>query len=262
MSKLKNVSSRVMARMNRRMWNDISDNWQRRREADKNWRFFKRGGTELLPAVHQLMGAVRGKALLNLQCGSGEATLSWANYGAKATGVDISDARITEARKKAKLAGVKATYARGTVIRLPFRRSSFDCVYTGGGVMGWIPDIRRWAREIARVLKRGGRFVCDDSHPFLLCLVQRGDRLPTIGGHYFDQRPTVYMSMGKRGKRRLPQVERDWKLSDILNALTDAGLQLQRVLEEKGKKDNLDFRLSLRHRMLIPAGLALMFSKP
>jgi len=103
--------------------------------------------------------------------------------------------------------------------------------------------------------------VCADSHPFLLCLVQKGNRLPTIGGHYFDQRPTVYMSMGKRGKRRLPQVERDWKLSDILNALTDAGLRLRRVHEARGK-DNLDFRLSLRHRMLIPEGLTFLFSKP
>lgn len=192
-----------MAVLNRRVWNDISDPWQDRREREFDWRYFRRGGTALSAEVHRMMGPVRGKSLLDLQCGSGEAALSWAIGGARVTGLDISERRLVEARRKAELANLRVTYKRGDVVRLPFRPGSFDRVYTGGGVTAWIPDVRRWGVQIARVLRPGGKFLYWDRHPFTLCLVERAGRL-VLGnerGGYFDSRPLAFYGMARWMKR-------------------------------------------------------------
>ncbi len=230
------VPVRRMAAMNRRVWNDISDPWQRRREKEFDWRHFRRGGTALSADAHRVMGSVRGTTLLDMQCGSGEAALSWANRGARVTGVDGSERRLAEARRKADLAGLRVGYVRGNVVRLPFRPASFDRVYTGGGIVAWIPNARAWARQIARVLKPGGKFLYWDRHPFTLCLVERkGGKLALGGarGGYFDNRPLVYYGMTQWMKRPklLPHVERNWKLMDLFNALVGANLRLVRVEE-------------------------------
>jgi ubiquinone/menaquinone biosynthesis C-methylase UbiE len=253
-----------MATMNRRLWNDISTAWQRRRDAEHDARFFQRGGSALFPEVHRLMGPVKRKTLLDLQCGSGEAALSWANRGAIVTGLDYSDRRLVAARRKAQLAGIDVTYVHGNVVRLPFPPSNFDRVFTGGGVTGWIPDMRRWAREIARVLKPGGRFVYSDGHPFLLCLVRRGNRL-VLGNAwagYFDNRPLTWNGMARWMKKRkiLPQVERNWTLADRINSLNDAGLKLVRI-EELAPAEHW-FWVPKGQERAVPRELAMAWDKP
>ena len=264
MREMTRVPLHRMATMNRRMWNDISSKWQQRREAEYGWRFFHQGKSALFPEVHRLMGPVKRKTLLDLQCGSGEAALSWANRGATVTGLDYSDQRLAEARHKADRAGIKVTYVHGNVIRLPFPGKSFDRVYTGGGVTAWIPNMHRWAREIARVLKPGGRFVYCDSHPFLLCLILRGNRL-VLGnarGGYLDNRPLTWNGMALWMKKRklLPQVERNWTLTDRINSLNDAGLKLVRIKELS--PDKHWFWVPKGQERAIPRELAMVWDKP
>jgi len=264
MREMTRVPLRRMATMNRRLWNDISSAWQQRRDAERDARFFQHGGSALYPEVHRLMGPVKRKTLLDLQCGSGEAALSWANRGAIVTGLDYSDRRLAAARRKAELAGINVTYVHGNVVRLPFPRSHFDRVYTGGGVTAWIPDMRRWAREIARVLKPGGRFVYSDMHPFLLCLVLRRKRL-VLGnarGGYFDNRPLTWngMALWMKKRRLLPQVERNWTLADRINSLNDAGLKLVRIEELAPAKHW--FWVPKSQERAVPRELAMAWDKP
>jgi len=264
MREMTQVPVRRMATMNRRLWNDISSAWQRRQDSEHDWRFFRQGKSMLCPEVHRLMGSVRRKTLLDLQCGSGEASLSWANRGAIVTGLDYSERRLAEARNKARLAGIRVAYVHGNVVRLPFPRSSFDRVFTGGGVTAWIPDIRRWAREIARVLKPGGRFVYCDGHPFLLCIVRHGNRLVLTNAWagYFNNRPLTWNSMGRWMKKRkpLPQVERNWSLADRINSLNDTGLRLVRIVERAPQEHW--FWLPKGKERAVPRELAMAWDKP
>ena len=41
----------------------------------------------------------------------------------------------------------------------------FDLVYTSRGVLGWMPDIRRWAEVVAHFVRPGGRFYITEIHP-------------------------------------------------------------------------------------------------
>lgn len=62
---------------------------------------FKAGGVRIRPYESELIGDVRGKSLLHLQCHFGIDTLSWARLGARVTGADLSPAAIDLARDPA-----------------------------------------------------------------------------------------------------------------------------------------------------------------
>jgi SAM-dependent methyltransferase len=253
-----------VAAYNRRAWNDVSDAWNERSEQRSALRDIRRrvGGT-LWPEERAMLGPVRGRTLLHLQCGAGEDTLSWARLGARVTGVDLAERRIEAARARAARLGVRATFLAADVVRLPVRARSFDIVYTSRGALVWIPDLARWAREIARVLKPGGRFLLCDEHPFLYCLVQHGRRAPQVGWDYFDQRVRLWRGWWfmKGGGPKSPKAETDWKLSDTLNALAGAGLVLRRS-RELPAPSAMSYWLPARRRGILPQTLMLLFGKP
>ena len=108
--------------------------------------------------IHRLeseeLGPVRRKSLLHLQCHFGLDSLSWARLGARVTGVDFSPEAVKRARALAAECGIAADFVESDVYNLPRRlHRTFDVVYTAKGVLCWLPDIRRWARVVARLLR-------------------------------------------------------------------------------------------------------------
>jgi 2-polyprenyl-3-methyl-5-hydroxy-6-metoxy-1,4-benzoquinol methylase len=103
------------------------------------------------------IGSVEGKTLLHLQCHFGLDTLSWARLGATVAGVDFSQKAIAEARGLAAELGIPATFVASDLYALPdVVDERFDIVYTSRGVLGWLPDIARWAQVGAHFVKPGG----------------------------------------------------------------------------------------------------------
>ena len=125
---------------NRDAWDAIAE---RRHDIWPAADFFARGGSLLREHEIEAAGDVRGLRLCHLQCGSGEETLSWANAGATVTGVDISPRQIDLATRKAEAAGIPAEFLAADVSSRPeqLAAASFDIVYTGGGALGWLPDL-------------------------------------------------------------------------------------------------------------------------
>ena len=101
-----------------------------------------------------LIGDVKGKHVLDLGCGAGEAAVYFAKKGASASGVDISGEMIRVAQRLAEKHGVKVDFQRMAAEALQFPDSSFDIVY-GYGALHHI-DLARSAEEILRVLKKDG----------------------------------------------------------------------------------------------------------
>ena len=110
--------------------------------------FFRAGGSTLSSVELAALGDLRGKRVLHLQCATGEDTLSLANRGATATGLDVSANGIVEARAKATEAGIPANFDVADVQALPdrYRRAEYDVVYTGLGALVWLDDLDGWAR--------------------------------------------------------------------------------------------------------------------
>jgi SAM-dependent methyltransferase len=101
-----------------------------------------------------------GDVVLDVACGSGNATIPAAKTGATVTGLDITPELLDAGRKLAAVAGVEIEWIEGDAEELPFDDGSFDVVLSVFGSM-FAPDQRKAAEETARVLKSGGRMaVC------------------------------------------------------------------------------------------------------
>lgn len=131
-----------------------------------NMKGFLKGETSLREIELALLGDIRGKRILHLQCHFGQDSLSMSRMGATVTGVDLSDKAIDNARKINDEIGENAQFICCDVYSLPEHLDEqFDIVYTSYGTIGWLPDITKWANIVQRYLKTGGQFVFAEFHP-------------------------------------------------------------------------------------------------
>src|SRR5260370_16611384 len=103
-------------------------------------RFFREGGSTLHPEELELLGEVRGLALVHLLCNSGQDTLSIAaQLGAVVTGVDISDEAIGFAQQLSLDSGIPATFERADVFdwleQARENHRQFDIVFSSYGLV-------------------------------------------------------------------------------------------------------------------------------
>ena len=123
----------------------------------------------------------------------------WVWQGAIVTGVDFSPVAITEAKKLSHETGFPAEFIEADVCDLPGRLSGkFDIAVNYFGVLPWIPNLEKWAREIARTLKRGGFFYLADCHPVALAMEVTGDAMipQPVSAYFGDGTPARYESSG------------------------------------------------------------------
>jgi SAM-dependent methyltransferase len=185
------------------------------------------------------LGAVAGLRGVHLQCHIGTDTLSLARLGAHMTGLDFSPASVSIAREIAQAAGVAVDYVESDVYRAPevLGHNVFDLVYTGVGALVWLPDIRRWADVVARLLRPGGRLFLREGHPVLWALDEKRTDVIALGYPYFEHaeplrfdEPGTYVETDLTFDRN---ESREWNhgLGEIVTALLDAGLQLTMLVE-------------------------------
>ncbi len=96
--------------------------------------------------------------VIDVACGSGNATIPAARTGATVIGLDITPSLLEAGKREAAEAGVEIEWVEGDAENLPYEDDSFDAVISVFGVM-FAPDHRKAAAEVARVLKPGGRMV-------------------------------------------------------------------------------------------------------
>ncbi len=96
-----------------------------------------------------------GDLVLDACCGTGDLAVASARAGARVTGVDFSEAMLERARRKAP----SIEWVHGDLLALPFDDGSFDAATIGFGIRN-AADLEEGLRELARVLKAGGRLGC------------------------------------------------------------------------------------------------------
>ena len=94
-------------------------------------------------------------SVLDACCGTGDLALAAERAGGRVTGVDFSEPMLDRARRKS----AAVAWVRGDLLDLPFPAESFDVVTIGFGLRN-IPDMEAGLREVARVLRPGGRLGC------------------------------------------------------------------------------------------------------
>jgi demethylmenaquinone methyltransferase/2-methoxy-6-polyprenyl-1,4-benzoquinol methylase len=107
---------------------------------------------------------VRGKRVLDLGTGTGDMARELVRRGAASvTGADFSPAMLTLAASRTR-GDAPCTWLAADAIRLPFADASFDRV-TNAFLLRNLVDLPAAFREMARVLRPGGRLVCLDMTP-------------------------------------------------------------------------------------------------
>jgi SAM-dependent methyltransferase len=218
---------------------------------------FKAGKSSLYPIEQEeLAGEVAGKTLLHLQSHFGMDTLSLARLGAKATGVDFSGEAINQARLLNEELGLGCTFIQSDIYDLrQHLKESFDIVFTTYGVLTWLPDLVQWAEVIAHFLNPGGIFFIAEIHPFSY-MISYGDKDASMMRveypYFYDPEPQGFTPEGTYADPEAEiehNVQYEWphELSEILNALTAAGLHINYMHE-------FDYTVFQQMSFLVPRG--------
>ena len=225
-------------------------NWDERApahaaSADYNLAAFREDPTHLSDVVRfdlPLLGDVSGLRGVHLQCHIGTDTLSLARLGATMTGVDFSPRSLEQARRLAATAGPSVEYVEADVYSAPdaLGGATFDLVYTGTGALCWLPDIRRWARTVAALLRPGGRLFMREGHPVVWALdYDRTDGLLVLEFPYFELREASVWNEGgtyvETDAVFTHTITHEWNhgLGEIFTALTDAGMAVTGLVEHR-----------------------------
>lgn len=190
---------------------------------------FLAGNSSLKPIELDLLGDIKGKKIVHLQCHFGQDSISLARMGATVTGVDFSEAAIEKANELAKQTEADARFICTDIYNLPnVLDEQFDIVFTSYGTIGWLPDMDKWAGVVAHFLKPGGQFIIVDFHPVVWMF---DNEFSHIQYPYFNKEAIIETLNGTYADREAPlqNTEIGWNhpISEILNALLAKGLALK-----------------------------------
>jgi SAM-dependent methyltransferase len=178
---------------------------------------------------------VEGKSLLHLQCHFGQDTLSWSRLGAKCMGVDLSDEGINLAETLCKELHLDAKFVCCNVLDTSdYIKETFDIVYTSYGVIGWLPDLKPWGKMIAERLKNGGMFYMVEFHPIVWMFdYLEGKPIMKYGYMQEDVIYEEFEGTYANSDSKMLSQEYGWNhgLSEVINALIDAGLRIEYLNE-------------------------------
>jgi SAM-dependent methyltransferase len=107
-----------------------------------------------------LLGEVRGKAVLDFGCGSGENIVPIVERGARVIGIDISPELIELARLRLALAKLEATVQVGSAYDTGLPDSSVDVIFCIALVHHL--NVECVCKEMCRVLARGGKIILSE----------------------------------------------------------------------------------------------------
>lgn len=190
---------------------------------------FLKGNSSLNVIELDLLGDVKGKKILHLQCHFGQDSLSLVRLGAQVTGVDLSNVAIKNANRLAKQLQLDATFICCDIYDLPNHlNDNFDMVYTSYGTIGWLPDLNQWAQLISKFLIPKGVFVFVEFHPVVWMFNNNFDK---IIYSYFKTDAIVETESGTYADRtaNITQQSITWNhsLGEVLSALLQNDLQLE-----------------------------------
>lgn len=190
---------------------------------------FLQGRNSLNSIELELLGDVKGKTLLHLQCHFGQDSISLSKMGAEVTGVDLSDKALEAANDLAQQCGTDTKFICSDIYSLPdVLDQKFDLVFTSYGTIGWLPDLDKWAGVVSHFLKPGGKFVMAEFHPVVWMF---DDDFSKVGYNYFNEKPLVETYEGTYADRTADIVQEyvmwNHSLAEVMQNLINHQIELE-----------------------------------
>ena len=181
------------------------------------------------PALYSLCPDLTGKAVLDLGCGYGEHCEEFLRRGASSVlGVDISEKMLEVAT--AEHPDVK--FIRGDISDLSFINGVYGAVFSSLAVH-YIEDFPKLCREVNGLLEPGGYFIFSQENPLTTSRKGGHEWARDENGKVQFMKLSDYARPGIRVSRWFVDgvIKYHRMFSDVVNALTDAGFHIERMLE-------------------------------
>lgn len=194
---------------------------------------FLAGNTSLNDIELNLLGDLKGKTILHLQCHFGQDSISLSRLGATVTGVDLSDKAIKAAQQLSKETKANTTFICCDIYDLPNHLDEqFDIVFTSYGTIGWLPDLTKWANIVDNFLKPNGQFLLVEFHPVVWMF---DDNFTKIKYNYFNSGAIVESESGTYADKSA-DITQDYvmwnhSLSEVFNSLIKNDLEINSLDE-------------------------------
>jgi SAM-dependent methyltransferase len=183
---------------------------------------------QLREADARLLGEVRDRLVLEVGCGAAMCSRWLAGQRARPVGFDLSAGMLRHARAGAAATGVEVPLVQADAEHIPFRDASFDLAFTAFGAIQFVADSARLMREVARVLRPGGRWIFATTHPIRWSFPDHpGPAGLTATMPYWDRTPYVEHAAGGEPT----YVEHHRTLGDRVREIAAAGFTLTDVIE-------------------------------
>ena len=213
--------------INRKSWNNRTEIHLKSEFYDLDG--FLKGKTSLNEIELNLLGEIKGKTILHLQCHFGQDTISLSRLGADVTGVDLSDKAIESAKQIANDTNSNTKFICCDIYELPNHLDEkFDVIFTSYGTIGWLPDLDKWAKIISKFLKPNGQFVFVEFHPVVWIF---DDNFENIAYRYFNSGAILETESGTYADKKADIIQSYvmWNhgISEVLNSLIKNGLEIK-----------------------------------
>lgn len=178
--------------------------------------------------------SLRDKLVLEVGCGSAMCSRWLVGQGARPVAFDVSSGMLRHARQGETKTRRQVDLVQADAQVMPFRGDSFDLAFSAFGAVPFVADSAGVMREVARVLKPGGRWVFAVSHP--IRWVFPDDPGPdglTARMSYFDR--SAYCEFDEDGNETY--VEHHRTMGDRIRELVGAGFRLLDLIEPEWPAD-------------------------
>ena len=215
-------------RANRNWWDGDADAYLREHGAFLGAAEFVWCPENLREEDAHLLGDVRGKRVLEVGCGAAMCSRWLVGQGARPVAFDLSAGMLRHARAQSRDTGIAVPLVQADAQQLPFRDESFDLAFTAFGAVAFVADSAAVMREVARVVRPGGRWVFATTHPIRWAFPDDpGPDGLRATMPYFDRTP--YVEFADDGTPTY--VEHHRTLGDRIRELAAAGFRLVDLVE-------------------------------
>jgi len=219
---------------NRRWWDSDADAYHAEHGAFLGDADFVWCPEDLREQDARLLGGVTGARILEVGCGSAPCARYLSARGAEVVAFDLSAGMLDHAVSAAARTRIPVPLVQADVCELPFRNESFDIAFSAFGAVPFVADSAGAMREVARVLRPGGRWVFSATHPMRWMFQDDpGPRGMAVIQSYFDRSPYVEVDADD-----VPAyVEHHRTLGDRVRELVGAGFVLEDLIEPEWPED-------------------------
>ena len=182
----------------------------------------------------RFLGEIAGADVLEVGAGSAPCSRWLRRQGARPVALDLSRGMLRHAAALGVATGIAVPLVQAGAERLPFRPESFDLACSAFGAVPFVAAPEQVMREVARVLRPGGRWVFAVNHP--MRWVFSDDPGPdglTVQQSYFDRTP--YVEVDAAGTATY--VEHHRTVGDRIRDVVAAGLVLDDLVEPEWPAD-------------------------